>query len=125
MGESWIHIQPLSSSPMSSPSGSLANEISLLIDAVYQEQQTLRSSVGALAWLTYDILITYDEEVEHVWGYVISLRQAWSKSNDVRLYRKRWNLPKTLYFIGRYFGLLYLMWASRIAIKPNVSTHSK
>lgn len=51
---------------MSSPP-SLADQVALLIEAVAQQSQFLRSTICALAWLSYDIVLTIGQEVEHVW----------------------------------------------------------
>ncbi|KAF8480582.1 hypothetical protein JB92DRAFT_1761020 [Gautieria morchelliformis] len=47
-------------------------------------------AVAALAMLTYDYALTFDDEFEFVW-------------------KRRWSLGKILFIFNRYFGLLSLL----------------
>jgi len=48
------------------------------------------SSMGALAWVCYDIIIAIDQEVEHVW-------------------QARWSPAKVLYLLARYVSVVALV----------------
>ncbi|KAF8513395.1 hypothetical protein JB92DRAFT_2924187 [Gautieria morchelliformis] len=56
----------------------------------YQYSPTKYGAVAALAMLTYDYALTFDDEFEFVW-------------------KRRWSLGKILFIFNRYFGLLSLL----------------
>ncbi|KAF8513362.1 hypothetical protein JB92DRAFT_3116431 [Gautieria morchelliformis] len=60
------------------------------VEAVIAYAATKYGAVAALAMLTYDYAITFDDEFEFVW-------------------KRRWSLGKTLFMFHRYFGLLSLL----------------
>ncbi|KII92923.1 hypothetical protein PLICRDRAFT_37735 [Plicaturopsis crispa FD-325 SS-3] len=55
--------------------------------AALGSQAAIRSSVGAFAFLLYDIILTFDQEVELIWS-------------------RDWSFVKLLYFFVRYFPVL-------------------
>ncbi|KZT04617.1 uncharacterized protein LAESUDRAFT_288417 [Laetiporus sulphureus 93-53] len=56
----------------------------------FQSQGASRSAVAALCFLVWDICLTTDDEVNHIW-------------------LKPWALPKMLYFLTRYSSLVVLI----------------
>ncbi|KAL6304074.1 hypothetical protein BKA93DRAFT_307468 [Sparassis latifolia] len=60
------------------------------LETLFALQRTYYSSVAALAWLIFDIVITLDQEVEFIW-------------------KARWTFPKCLYLVTRYYGLFNLV----------------
>ncbi|EGN91950.1 hypothetical protein SERLA73DRAFT_147940 [Serpula lacrymans var. lacrymans S7.3] len=60
------------------------------------------NAVASLAWLLYDIIICFEDEIELVW-------------------RSRWTLPKVLYLSLRYYAPLWLMYQSIIHLSPGTA----
>jgi len=76
---------------------------------VAELQSTLQSihsvklaGVSASAWLLWDILITLDQEVTHIWS-------------------SHWNIPKVLYLATRYYGLFNTIFNTVVPMLPNLS----
>ena len=84
----------------------MSDDIEVLRTLLTEIQSNQRSITTALACLTYYIILTIDDEVVHVWGYV-SFRWGFMDAHDGN--RKRWTIPKVLYVVGRYGSLAYLM----------------
>ncbi|KAF8186638.1 hypothetical protein BJ912DRAFT_904714 [Pholiota molesta] len=57
------------------------------------------NAVASLTWITYDIIICLDDEIELIW-------------------KTRWTIPKVLYIITRYFAPLWLMYEVIIHMTP-------
>ncbi|KAF9260934.1 hypothetical protein L218DRAFT_1002249 [Marasmius fiardii PR-910] len=70
-------------------------------------QMVNRSSVGALAFLFYDVCLTFDEEVELFWPYVgsVSILESSDWKNGVWI-RRNWTFMKFNFFFLRYVPLL-------------------
>ncbi|KAF8513376.1 hypothetical protein JB92DRAFT_2924073 [Gautieria morchelliformis] len=64
--------------------------MSIDVEAVIHYAPRKYGAVAALAMLTYDCAITFDDEFEFVW-------------------KRRWSLGKILFIFNRYFGLLSLL----------------
>jgi len=71
---------------MSTPDEILAT----LLDSVRDLRVTDYVEASALAFITYNILLSFDDEVEHIW-------------------KSKWTTPKCLYIFSRYYGLFYLL----------------
>ncbi|KAI0705565.1 hypothetical protein C8Q76DRAFT_801310 [Earliella scabrosa] len=65
-------------------------ELQQLVSVVDDLHLVWLSNVAATAWVAYDILVTFSQEVSLVW-------------------RARWSIPKVLYFIVRYYTLISLL----------------
>jgi len=66
-----------------------AAQLAILAQALTDVRIVSYSNASALALLSYDILITLSEEIEYIW-------------------RTPWNIPKFLYFIGRYYAPIHI-----------------
>ncbi|PBK99699.1 hypothetical protein ARMGADRAFT_514864 [Armillaria gallica] len=55
----------------------------------FENRATSMSYVSALTLVVYDIIVSFGQEVELVW-------------------RSQWSFPKTLYFLARYYAVVYL-----------------
>lgn len=60
-----------------------------VIDAFSQAQVANYAAVSAFAVLAYDLLITQEMEIKHIWG-------------------TRWTIPKIMYLFCRYYSLIHL-----------------
>ena len=85
----------------------MSDDIGVLRTLLTEIQSNQRSITAALACLTYYIILTIDDEVVHVLGYVHFFSLGFIDAHDGN--RKRWTVPKVLYVVGRYGSLAYLM----------------
>ncbi|KAI0767224.1 hypothetical protein C8Q74DRAFT_1370047 [Fomes fomentarius] len=62
-----------------------------LLVGVFQDLQVvLLNNVAAVAWVAFDILVTFPQEVSLIW-------------------KAKWSIPKVLYFLVRYYTLISLL----------------
>ncbi|KAK6996781.1 hypothetical protein R3P38DRAFT_2565467 [Favolaschia claudopus] len=82
----------MSSPPSALDPNAIANELEALYTAMSETRITNYMQLSSIAFLIYDVFITFDKEYEYVW-------------------RSRWSLIKSLYFFARYYSILYnLSW---------------
>ncbi|KAL6301064.1 hypothetical protein BKA93DRAFT_492899 [Sparassis latifolia] len=81
-------------------------EIQAELQVLYSTLQGLQvaglSSVAALTWLTFDILMTFGQEVDYIW-------------------KAKWTYPKCLYITARYYGLVNLIILTAVSVNTNLS----
>ncbi|KAI9068662.1 hypothetical protein FKP32DRAFT_1672044 [Trametes sanguinea] len=77
---------------MASPAGDAAAEAELqqLVQVIKDTYIANLCTAAAASWLSYDIVLTFSQEVELIW-------------------RARWSLPKLLFFLVRYYTLVSLL----------------
>jgi len=80
------------------------NMLKALVDGLTLTQSANYSAAAALTFLSYDICMTFFDEVKHIWS-------------------TRWSFAKALYFVGRYYGLIYLIVKLTIESTPGHSIH--
>ncbi|KAJ7429465.1 hypothetical protein B0H11DRAFT_1944803 [Mycena galericulata] len=66
------------------------SDLNAIYAALSQTRQSNYSWAAAVAFLAYDICLTFAHEVKYIW-------------------RERWSLVKVLYLFGRYYGLFNLI----------------
>jgi len=74
----------------------------VLLDSVYDVRLTNYFEASALVFLAYNILLSIDDEVEHIWN-------------------SRWTTAERRYFFSRYCGLFYLLFAFTVDLSPGLS----
>ncbi|KAL6304069.1 hypothetical protein BKA93DRAFT_826060 [Sparassis latifolia] len=84
---------------MSSAQGA---ELQTLVRTLSTLQRIYFSSVAALAWLVFDVIITLGQEYEFIW-------------------KARWSFPKVLYLAARYYGLFNLAYYISVSLSSTVS----
>ncbi|KAK0201000.1 hypothetical protein DFS33DRAFT_1094532 [Desarmillaria ectypa] len=57
---------------------------------LYDNKKSSYSYVSALSFLTWDIIVSFGDEVNYIWV-------------------SQWSIPKLMYFLARYYPFLYLM----------------
>ncbi|KAF5324258.1 hypothetical protein D9619_011237 [Psilocybe cf. subviscida] len=82
----------------------MASQIGALFSTIELFQKENYSLVAATTVLAYDILSTFPDEVQHIW-------------------KAKWSLPKGLYILARYYGLVYLSVKISINLRYNVPLH--
>lgn len=92
---------PGSAGGASDPAAAAA-EYAALLSTMSSLQNVYFASIGAIAWLVYDIALTLEPEVEFIW-------------------KARWSFPKILYILARYYGLFNLTYYLSIALSTSVS----
>ncbi|KAJ7584427.1 hypothetical protein C8J56DRAFT_1166556 [Mycena floridula] len=75
---------------------SAPNPEEILYNTIGQLYQANLNWAAALAWVSYDILITLDEEVMRMW-------------------RTKLSVPSFIYFSTRYVGFIYLIWSVSVS----------
>jgi len=81
-----------------------AAEYAALVSTMSSLQNVYLASIAALAWLAYDIALTFEQELEFIW-------------------KAQWSFPKILYVLARYYGLFNLAYYLSVALSPSVSVH--
>jgi len=66
-----------------------ADQLAALIAALTDVRRQNTAHVAAIAFLSYDICITFGQEVKHIWN-------------------EPWTIPKVLYIIARYYAPIHL-----------------
>ncbi|KAI0718524.1 hypothetical protein C8T65DRAFT_693677 [Cerioporus squamosus] len=79
-----------------------AAELQQLVQAIQDTHVSNLCTAAAAAWLSYDILLTFRQEVSLIW-------------------RARWTTPKFLYFLVRYYTLMSLLIYSSLTVAVNSS----
>lgn len=82
----------------------MSAELKALVDALTLTQSANYSTAAAFTFLIYDICTTFPDEVEYIWS-------------------SRWSFAKGLYFVGRYYSLVYLIVRLIIDGRPGHSIH--
>ncbi|EJD35456.1 hypothetical protein AURDEDRAFT_117384 [Auricularia subglabra TFB-10046 SS5] len=80
-----------------------ANFLAQVTVALEQARDNSYVQAAGLAWLAYDILLTFPSEVEYIW-------------------RRRFNLPALLYLLCRYYALFHLcfIFSVSVAVRPSI-----
>jgi len=81
---------------------SIAASLQEFIKALEANRSNTYSFVAALTFCSYDIILSFGEEAKYIWG-------------------SRWSTVKVLYFIVRYYSLVYLITLVGIYTSVNVS----
>ncbi|KAI8972452.1 hypothetical protein BD414DRAFT_500383, partial [Trametes punicea] len=90
---------------MASPEGEAAAEAELqqLVQVVKDTYVANLCTAAAATWLTYDIVLTFSQEVDLIW-------------------RAKWSLPKFLFFLVRYYTLVSLLLTLAVNTNRDVSS---
>ncbi|KAI0364508.1 hypothetical protein BV20DRAFT_1125562 [Pilatotrama ljubarskyi] len=75
---------------MASPTAAAETELLQLVQVVHDTYVANLCTAAAATWLSYDILLTFSQEVELIW-------------------RAKWSFPKLLFFLVRYYTLVSLL----------------
>jgi len=87
----------MSASP-TDPAAALAALNALLV-AVQQTQIVNYIEVSAVAWLLYDMCLTFGRELKLIW-------------------KSKWSFVKVLYILSRYYGASYLAVTTAVSLTP-------
>ncbi|KAL7284556.1 hypothetical protein ACG7TL_001848 [Trametes sanguinea] len=89
---------------MASPAGEAAADAELqqLVQVIQDTYIANLCTAAAASWLSYDIVLTFSQEVELIW-------------------RARWSLPKLLFFLVRYYTLVSLLLTLAVNTSRGVS----
>ncbi|KAK0189773.1 hypothetical protein F5146DRAFT_1052478 [Armillaria mellea] len=60
------------------------------VENLYDNKKSSYSYVSALSFLTWDIIVSFGDEVNYIWV-------------------SQWSIPKLMYFLARYYPFLYLI----------------
>ncbi|KAK0236795.1 hypothetical protein EDD85DRAFT_952734 [Armillaria nabsnona] len=68
---------------------------------LYDNKKSSYSYVSALSFLTWDIIVSFGDEVNYIWV-------------------SQWSIPKLIYFLARYYPFLYLIGANIMSLATDI-----
>jgi len=77
-------------SPHKYMASGLADSLGEYVASFEAQRQVGYCQVAALTFYAYDLITTFDQEVQHIWG-------------------SRWSSVKVLYFVIRYSAVIYIL----------------
>ncbi|KAK0463099.1 uncharacterized protein EV420DRAFT_1156069 [Desarmillaria tabescens] len=71
------------------------------VNNLYENKKSSYSYVSALSFLTWDIIVSFGDEVNYIWV-------------------SQWSIPKLMYFLARYYPFLYLIGANIMSLATDI-----